>query len=888
MDEVKQFEQQVLAAIGSSPEITPEIKSQAQNNLIQIYQNLQTIQFCIEHFAKFEIATSKIFSFNLIFFWLKDKSDNLTPEILQVLQQFLFSSFFIDNFPTFPKEIATQLIFAQAQLIKHIFPTSWPSFFTDIIFCQKEDPQNLYDNYVNQFLEAFTNEVCQIVPYTFSLNHSLSTILSQQEIWNQIIQYSVQRISANDISGYHIFKNSVKFCSLSFFSEPAFQQLIMAGYSNPQAHLDLFIGLRNIIERPMAEDARQQLISAFVNPEMLVEIIKNADNIQVSIAVADLISSCLLYLQSFSTSGQEAPPIPIPYYTIAVNFIQMSDITASRTIYTVFSSLVRYPDLVIETDKILINRLVQDFSEPTVLDTFETTLENAEKYINTIVLSIAPNIPVLDLIESYVPSFNFVENPGLCSVLIYLVFKLANPIYKSGKIQSYLELFSTLFSAELPFSPPQILTFYLLEKCGVNLYNYVNSELLCAIITFMMQITMMDNMDPRICNHILSLFPTYQFQTAKQKKMDGINPQLLDSFIQSMKSNYAVAASKLIQTMEVDTKNAFNQKYIEFYAQTLSSSPDLNVYDCLLAYLSAAIIRETDSFCQIAFEMLETAKNQQEVIANSDTLTHLILAMNQMSKTLIESSFPLLFQCCTSLSSIQTLCSKLIEHSKAISGEEWMPAIIDYLYQTVSKIIDDYLVHVYMGNKSRETEVTIAKFFDCLEWYLNAVLNQGLNEYLSALIMNTLQLIKRLSNRLYNSWVIQFACLSFIYNLTKFFTKNPEVVAFLAIVAPPLFPLTLNIIYVDPFNLISDGWRRVMHKILSIHKEFYNKLGMDGNFFVSQFQQFGVPPEFTAKYVSQLPNELPDKDRKLSSNQIAEYMRQNVHDIYLFFRNLNV
>ena len=71
-DQVKQFEQQVFAAIGSSDQISPEDQEQARDSVVPLYHNIEMIEFTISNYDNFESPTSKIFTLNLILFLIKE------------------------------------------------------------------------------------------------------------------------------------------------------------------------------------------------------------------------------------------------------------------------------------------------------------------------------------------------------------------------------------------------------------------------------------------------------------------------------------------------------------------------------------------------------------------------------------------------------------------------------------------------------------------------------------------------------------------------------------------------------------------------------------------------------------------------------------------------
>ena len=124
MDQVNQFEQQIFAVHGSSVQLSQEPNNEALNGLIQIFQNIDFVGFCIQNFGKLTNPLSKLVALDIIEFWISEKFNLINGEILQAIQRFIFSDL--------PNESLDDKITQQ--------PIRTPSqFFVEIILTRFDD-----------------------------------------------------------------------------------------------------------------------------------------------------------------------------------------------------------------------------------------------------------------------------------------------------------------------------------------------------------------------------------------------------------------------------------------------------------------------------------------------------------------------------------------------------------------------------------------------------------------------------------------------------------------------------------------------------------------------------------------------------------------------------
>lgn len=889
MDQVKQFEQQVFAAIGSSDQISPEDQEEAQDNIIQLYQNVEMIDFCISNFDNFENETSKIFTLNLLYFMLKEKFQDLQAERIEGIQQFLFSSDFFTSIRKIPEKILFLYISAQSQLILKVFPEPWTSFFSDNIFSESAEKDENHDFYVKNFLIVFCKDVNTFSPSNYSQIVEIRHHLQQAEISNSIIQYCTEKIKQSDEQGYRILANAVSFCPIDFFFEnELMESIIQQGMGNSNTILFVFDALKNIISRSSDPELKLKFLTQYLNPETIFEAIKKSENQDIFISAANLINQSLLILSFLDIENSEAASaLGSQYLMLNLNFIQLSDQACSQVVYSVFNYMIKHQDAALDIAKELINRLITNFSEPTVIDNFKQTIRSAERYSNVIINSIQFDEAVLQHIESFIPSFDLAQNPGVCSMLIYLVFKfIKNPeskISNQKQFKEHFDLFKSILTLQPPYSPSQIICFFIYQNLATVLH--FEPDILTAITAIMTQIVMIDGIDEAFTDKVLQNLPTFQFELSKQRIIQ-VDHDVLDSFIQTGKKKFTSAASNLAQCLEKKEKAEINQRYIEFFAQEILENEDneenrMNLYILALSYLSHVNLDPNIIVNELVKHILENALSNQGVLQNPLTLSSLITSLLRYNIEFAMEAYKKIYPYCKDNLSIRVICNVLAPKIN-VQNNDWIPELIGNIYNEIDNLIDNFIVDATFGI-ANNLESTVKSFFILVSLYLNSMTKKEWIDFIAQIIQSVLQMINRILTNFYDRPEFYLGCIDFVRNLFYALKSarnwNQEFLEHLPQELKPIIPVSLNIIFIQKIDFLLDPWKNIIKHIYSLHSKFINAMNNDTSLLDEQFQKLGAPPTFIQRYV-EIAN-FPDKEKDRS-------MCLFYHDLSICFHGLNV
>ena len=888
-DQVKQFEQQVFAAIGSSDQIPPEDHEQACENLIQIYQNIDIIEFCITNFENFENTTSKEFTLTLILFWIKIKYQEMPPELIQEIQQFLFSPYFFEHFHEFQEQLIYNFIQTQSQLIIKVFPEIWESFFTDILFTK--DQNENHDLYVKYFLLIFCKDINSILPINYSQITTLRTHLQQSEISGQIFTYCMNKCQEEDEVGYQILSNAVSLCPTELFLENEYVQAVLQnGLANPNTLLNIFNAIKIIISRTMEPEIKLQLLNIYVNPDTILDIIKKLDEPSVYQEAASLINKSLIIWQSLYINDQESSDeLGLQYFMLCLNFIQYSDEAAIEVIYSVLIYMANHSNVALDLAKELVGRLITNFSEPTVLDNFKLTFKNAEIYSNVIISAIEIDNTILQYLETFVSSFDFDQNPGVCAMMIYLILQCLKKFTSKKMIierrQDYIDLFVTIFDSSPDYSPSHIVCFYVFQCLAVDQPRFnITDEIQTASTSMILQIIMMDGIEDSFIDFLLLRLPTPSKVISKKRDIQ-IDPDCLDQFIQTNICKYVSAASTLVQCHNKQNRLEGNQKYLDYYAQQILENGEgnedkLNTFACALSYLANADIDRSQN--DLALQIIDSSLTNQDVIQDETSLTALIRAYGNISSELSIQSFREIFTFCKGPLSIGTMCSYFSNAFSKLKPEynEWAPEIIEYLYQTIESISNDYVTSaINFEVKNQAIELSIKKFLDFVGHYLKSNAKIQWNDFFWHICENTIQLIHYLINVLYDSIIIYKGCIEFMLSICELRRTaegwNPEFLEYLGNELKSFIPTSLNIIFNTQIDFLLDSWKDVIVKVNSFLFNASSSLQDEENVIVDeQFQSFGAPEDFIQRF---------KKLAESSDNKKLFY-----HDLSIYFHGVNL
>ncbi|KAK8885593.1 hypothetical protein M9Y10_041043 [Tritrichomonas musculus] len=890
MDQVKQIEQQVSVAFGSSDQqVSPQIKEEAQNNITQIYQKIDMIGFCISNYQNFEIITSKVFTLNLILFWMKEKYQDLSQEHIQVIQQFLFSPIFFSNYNELPDQIVIQLMSSQSLLITKIFPNPWASFFTDLVFIDP-NAENYNDAYVKNFLIFFCNDINAYSPTNFTQISNLRSSLHQAGISSQIIEYLIVKCQNNEPVGYQILANAITLCpEQMFFENENLRLVIQAGLSNKNFVIFTFEALKKIISRKMEPTLKAQLLTQYVNPSDIFNVAKTSENQEIIVSSANLINKSLIIWQALDMPIENpSGNLGAQYFMLNINFIQFSEFSSSQVIFSVYNYMSKHADVVSETIKQLLDRITANFMEPNAIDDCQLTFQNAERYLNVIINVLQINSSIIQVIESYAPSFNFAQNPGICSMLIFVISHAFPRVLPKVEYQeraiNYLNLFLTIFNNPPPFSPQQIICLLNFQIFATSQPSLVNKDILSSITSIMVNIVMMPGISKSFCKFTINHLPVFNFYLSKQRIIQ-IESQFLDAFIQSNNSDFVGAASKLVQCLDKNEKAMMSQKYIEFYVHAISQENEnndekLSIYISALSYLSNSYLIDPN-IIELSTQIIENAKTQQIVLQNDYALSLLFKAIPKIGKTYLFHTYNQIFTNCKGPISLKSICSQL-KTVLTPQNIEWFPPIIEHLYQVTLSLINDYLVKVNFGVKMVNLEMSFKEFFDFVIVFLNSSLKLPWNEYIGQIVKTLVPVINSLANRFYDSPIIFCCCVEFMQNLLKMHRNaekwNQDFYNLITQTLQSFIPISINIVFNPQIDFLSKNWRYLIKNLFTFHDSFSSKFENGVELLGQQFQKFGAPPEFVQNYM---------KISEMSNNRI-EPLVLLYHELSLYFQGLNV
>ena len=879
MDQVNQFEQQIFAVHGSSVQLSQEPNNEALNGLIQIFQNIDFVGFCIQNFGKLTNPLSKLVALDIIEFWISEKFNLINGEILQAIQRFIFSD--LPN-ESLDDKITQQLSSTQSQFFLKTFPEHWPDFFA-FLFQQKVDS-------VANFLAALCSELNKRTPNTFQKLVDIRASLRRDGIVNQILNFATKRIQENNTVGYAILSGIVSLCPIEMFFDSNFQSLLLNGMqnvNNPQIIVHIFKALENIIKHHMDQNVRKQLIGILVNPENISNIIKASNNVDVYTAAASLISVVSIYWLEI---GAE-----LDFFYLGLNFIQLDETTASIVRYSVYSYMMKHPNVNDDAVKTIFGRMISNFSDPNILENFSKVIGTSTEYSNIIISSLRhEQNHVLPIIESFAPSFDFNNSPGVCSAMIHFVNSVLKSTYSgvlNNVILDFRNLFIGILQVQLPYNPNQIMCLYelaslALEKGFIKIslpdnssVKLITDEEFSQIIATIFQITLSNDINDFIKEKLLTRLPRYTFYKESQRIIN-IDHNILSFYIQSMKYPYVGAVSQLIRSVNPELKQALDLQFLQMICQTLSQSQTLDNVLAALSYIENinSIDENVLSLCQ---NIIDQAKTQQAVLENDLALSKLIKSAKQIGQQNGIQIYSQIFQYIKSSNAATTLCSQLLEMKNMTFQAtcEWLPPIIQHLFGVTSKLLEDFFVKYSLKIRDRATANVIKDFLLLVSKHIASAQSEGNDDYSLALLSQLFPMIHILIDNFYTIPVIYGSCLDAFLELLKAKNLSSGYTQIIMQNVQQLFSSSFNCIYIENLNLASEMWKNLTKKLLLFHARIFKQFQVYSNFIFEKIQQIGAPLDSFQRYIRS-----SDLDNKLKS----ENLRLFFHELSLYFHDLDI
>ncbi|OHT05677.1 hypothetical protein TRFO_05806 [Tritrichomonas foetus] len=876
MDQVSQVEQQVFAALGTSEQITDEIRVAAQKNLIQMYKNLDILIFFLSNYNNFTFPTSKLFALNLINFWVKEKFTEMSPESISMTQQFLFSTM-LASFNELTPDLIEQLIPAQSQLMLKIFPNPWSEFF-GFLFQQN-------DNFVKQFLSIFCKDLCVYIPSTYQQIVEVRSHIRQTGLCDQIFQYALKKITENDIFGYNILSTVVSICPFKHLCDPNFHSVLMNGLANPidlNCIVYIFNTLENIVKHPMEKEVKTHLIQTLINPANITNIIKSANNVEIYTSAAKLINTVSVYWQAFNCGPD--------YFIIGLNFIQLDDSTASLVLNSVFSAMMKWPEVNDEAVKALINRIIANFSSPNILDNFSKIANSCERYSNVILATIGrPQNHVLEIITSFVPSFNFVENPGICSAMIFLVNQILKSPYSSilgPVLLDFRNLFAGILQFNPPFSPNQMVCMFyyssiMSDKPGIIINSmegnikFVTDEEASRVCAINMQLAFQDNVSQSLKTKLLSKLPKYSFKKTDQRLLQ-FDQNIINTYVQSLKPLYTSAISQVIRYADKSLGTMIDQQFFQFAMQALSQNPPIESINSILSYISSAQNNDPAviAACQ---EIVQQVKSNTSILENDESLASLIKAFEfAFAKEAVQHCIDII-QYIKGPSSVAAFCVLFFKFYQPY--ESFIPQVLTHLFNVIKLIIDDFIVKSSLKINDMYSVMAIKEFLLTTSKILKTLYDWNKCDIVVSVLPQFVPLLQFIFDKYYFIPTICFNCIDSLTTLYTVKNLSGAYYEMMGHVYQTFLSSSLNIVFIESVDYASDIWRAIIKKIYAFHNALNSLFKHDSNFIGEKFVQLGAPPEMDKRYIS-----ISDLENSMKS----EHLRQFFHDLSLYFHEIDI
>ncbi|EAY04256.1 hypothetical protein TVAG_390260 [Trichomonas vaginalis G3] len=245
-------------------QITNGLNQEMIGTLSDFFINPELIQWEVQNYENLQIENSKVFVLSNISYWYEDKSDSISIEVNDLVQNFLFEKL-ISNYSANSEVIKVAISKAQAMFIIYNYPTNIPNFWTNLFEFEEE--------IIKHFLTSFTNETSILSINRLEPFSNIKNTMLNDGTANTILTYAFDLLQRDAPSGLQILHKFSYWCDINYISDETAMNLLQSALiqleTAPTA-LDVF-GV--VIQRLQEGEARSDLIQMICDSGKLLNIV---------------------------------------------------------------------------------------------------------------------------------------------------------------------------------------------------------------------------------------------------------------------------------------------------------------------------------------------------------------------------------------------------------------------------------------------------------------------------------------------------------------------------------------------------------------------------------------------------------------------------------------
>jgi hypothetical protein len=219
---------------------------------------------CVGQFSEFALPTSKKFALILCKQWCLRRWEMITAEVQAALGRLLFESS-IAEFGDLPPDFRNLLGDAQCAFVWNAYPSSWPSFWADLL---GTDPL-----FVLNFLDGFCSFTSQLPTddnATFAL---IKQSMRSSMVDKQLVEFIGQFLVAGGSLGFRILASLAEWVSLDQIMSAEMISLIATALDDPETAASSYNVLTALLNRGMERSTKMELIESLELPPRIIRMI---------------------------------------------------------------------------------------------------------------------------------------------------------------------------------------------------------------------------------------------------------------------------------------------------------------------------------------------------------------------------------------------------------------------------------------------------------------------------------------------------------------------------------------------------------------------------------------------------------------------------------------